>query len=91
MLPRVTAVSTCSLLAGVIFACRAVAAEPVVPPPPPLAIGPDHAAEIAREQTGGRILDVRPASGSSAYEVRVLLNEGRIRRVVVDVNSGRME
>ncbi|MGH8596978.1 MAG: PepSY domain-containing protein [Gammaproteobacteria bacterium] len=56
-------------------------------------LGADQAAEIARHQTGGRILDVRPAatSGKSAYEVRVLLNEGRVRRVVVDVNSGVVE
>jgi len=55
--------------------------------------GADQAAEIARLQTGGRILDVRPAatSGQSTYEVRVLLNEGRVRRVVVDVNSGAVQ
>ncbi|MGD9602039.1 MAG: hypothetical protein AB7O21_04385 [Gammaproteobacteria bacterium] len=49
-----------------------------------------HAAEIARVQTGGRVLDVRPAhdAAQSAYEVRVLLDAGRVRRVVVDVNSG---
>lgn len=72
-----------------------VAAEFAQPPlnPPPMALGADQAAEIARIQTGGRILDVRPAaaSGQSTYEVRVLLNEGRVRRVVVDINSGALQ
>jgi uncharacterized membrane protein YkoI len=81
-------------LSGV-FAAAAVATEfaPAPERPPLVSPGPDQAAEIARHQTGGRILDVRPAatSGQSAYEVRVLLNEGRVRRVVVDVNSGMVE
>lgn len=55
--------------------------------------GADHAAELARVQTGGRVLDVRPAhdSAESAYEVRVLLDEGRVRRIVIDVESGKIK
>ncbi len=58
--------------------------------PAPMLAGPDYAAEIARVQTGGRVLDVRPAltDKASAFEVRVLLDEGRVRRVLVDVESG---
>ncbi len=82
-------------LLTIVLTATSFAAE--FPPPAlqmPLApVGADQAAEIARVQTGGRILDVRPAatSGQSTYEVRVLLNEGRVRRVVVDVDSGAMQ
>lgn len=62
---------------------------PAQPTPP----GAHNAAEIARVQTGGRVLDVRPAldRAASEYEVRVLLDQGRVRRVVVDVESGQMK
>lgn len=77
---------------ALVFTTAVIAAEFEQSPPnsPRSPRGADQAAEIARLQTGGRILDVRPAatSGQSAYEVRVLLNEGRVRRVVVDVDSG---
>ncbi len=65
--------------------------SPPMPSPPPLAA--DRAAAIAREQTGGRVLDVRPtaASDQSSYEVRVLLDEGRVRKVVVNVISGQVQ
>lgn len=62
-------------------------------PAQPAPQGAHNAAEIARVQTGGRVLDVRPALDRAAteYEVRVLLDEGRVRRVVVDVESGQMK
>lgn len=83
-------------LAWVLSTVAVHAAEYAAPggPPagPPPRVGGDahHAAEIARVRTGGRVLDVRPAldAAQSAYEVRVLLDAGRVRRVVVDVDSG---
>jgi len=70
-------------------------AAPVAGGSPATAVvgGAHHAAEIARMQTGGRVLDVKPAidSTDSAYEVRVLLDAGRVRRVVVDVASGKVQ
>lgn len=55
-------------------------------------IGPDQAAAIARAQTGGRVLDVQPVpdGGQSAYAVRLLLEAGRVRTVVVDGHSGQI-
>lgn len=60
--------------------------------PPGGGIGPDQAAAIARAQTGGRVLDVRqlPNGGSSAFAVRLLLDAGRVRTVVVDGQSGQL-
>lgn len=49
--------------------------------------GADYAASVARDSTGGRVLDVQPLSldqGRESFEVRVLLQEGRVRRVRVD-------
>ena len=56
------------------------------------AIGPDQAAAIARAQTGGRLLDVQPVPDDerSAYAVRLLLEAGRVRTVVVDGHSGQI-
>ena len=78
---------------AVIVAVVTSAADIAPTAPPALPVGADQAAEIAREHTGGRILDVKPAVGAieSAYEVRVLLNEGRVRKIVVDVQSGQVE
>ncbi len=55
-------------------------------------IGPDQAAAIARAQTGGRVLDVRqlPNGGSASFAVRLLLDAGRVRTVVVDGQSGQL-
>ncbi|MCC7121712.1 MAG: hypothetical protein IT493_09165 [Gammaproteobacteria bacterium] len=55
-------------------------------------IGPDQAAAIARAQTGGRVLDVQrlPKGGTSAFAVRLLLDAGRVRTVVVDGRSGQL-
>jgi hypothetical protein len=53
--------------------------------------GADHAAARAREETGGRVLDVRPVQEGlgDAYEVRILLDEGRVRRIRVDSAAGQ--
>ncbi len=53
--------------------------------------GADHAAARAREETGGRVLDVRPLQEGldGAYEVRILLDEGRVRRIRVDSAAGQ--
>jgi len=53
----------------------------------PASGGADYAARAVRASTGGRVLDVQPLppeTGREAYEVRVLLQEGRVRRVRVD-------
>jgi uncharacterized membrane protein YkoI len=63
-------------------------------PPPTLSspIGPDRAAAIARAQTGGRVLDVRPVpnGGRESFAVRLLLDAGRVRTVVIDGQSGQL-
>lgn len=48
-------------------------------------ISADRAAELARQATGGRVLSVR-ASGEG-FEVKVLLDDGRVRNVRVDANG----
>jgi hypothetical protein len=56
--------------------------------------GADYAAHAARASTGGRVLDVQPLppeTGQQAYEVRVLLQEGRVRRVRVDAVPERQD
>lgn len=57
-----------------------------------ITIEADRAAAIARENTGGRVLDVRLLAddGGPAYAVRLLLNPGRVRTVLVDGNSGQL-
>jgi len=66
----------------------------LAPPPPPLSVTPgaDRAAAIARARTGGRVLDVRPVpnGGRESFAVRLLLDAGRVRTVVVDGQSGQL-
>lgn len=66
---------------------------PASPPPilNPAPLNPDEAAAIARTKTGGRVLDVRPlANGDPAgFEVRVLLDEGKVRTLLIDGASGQ--
>ena len=49
-----------------------------------------QAASIARATTGGRVLDVRPLQNDSpsAFRVRLLIDPGRVRTVIVDADSG---
>ena len=65
---------------------------PFVAPGAPPAIGPDQAAAIARARTGGRVLDVQalPAGEQAAFAVRILLDAGRVRTIVVDGQSGQI-
>ena len=44
-------------------------------------MSPDKAGEIARRQTGGRVLAVKPAKGG--YQVKVLTPDGQVRYVFV--------
>jgi uncharacterized membrane protein YkoI len=55
-------------------------------------IGEDRAASIARNATGGRVLNIRwkEAGGRPLYEVKVLLADGRVTIVRVDAQSGSM-
>ncbi|MDX1607185.1 MAG: hypothetical protein R3202_13420 [Candidatus Competibacterales bacterium] len=48
--------------------------------------GADAAAQIARAQTGGRVLSVQPSSNPQrpGYEVKVLLDDGRVRVLYID-------
>lgn len=46
--------------------------------------GADAAAEIARAQTGGRVLSVTPHPDGSGYTVKVLLDDGRVRTLHID-------
>ena len=50
------------------------------------------AANIARANTGGRVLDVKPVQSDEpmAYQVRLLVDPGRVRTVVVETDSGRL-
>lgn len=56
------------------------------------AIGPDRAAALAGQATGGQVLGVRPVryGNKTVYEVKVLLPGGRVRVVPVDAQSGRL-
>jgi uncharacterized membrane protein YkoI len=56
------------------------------------ALGADEAAALVRSASGGRILGVRRVNGARgpAYEVKVLLDGGRVRVYVVDATSGQI-
>lgn len=80
----------CLLTITCVMLGHAAFADSMTPPLPMLegaANGADYAASVARDSTGGRVLDVQPLSldqGRESFEVRVLLQEGRVRRVRVD-------
>jgi len=83
------ALLTVSLATGMDAAAAPVDADesaPIIP------IEADRAAAIARENTGGRVLDVRPLADDSgrSYAVRLLLDPGRVRTVLVDGDSGQL-
>ncbi|MBA2593775.1 MAG: PepSY domain-containing protein [Gammaproteobacteria bacterium] len=46
----------------------------------------DQAASIARRATGGRVLGVKPESGSQ--RVKILSRDGRVRTLEVDPRTG---
>lgn len=51
-------------------------------------ISADRAAAIARNATGGRVLNVQRQG--AVYRVRVLLDGERVRNVTVDARTGRV-
>ena len=79
------------------LASQAAAALEVIAPAPtasqtasPAQVQEMQAASIARANTGGRVLDVRPLQNEtpSAYRVRLLVDPGRVRTIIVDADSG---
>lgn len=55
-------------------------------------IGPDAAASMVRDRTGGRVLGVQRGGSAERprYDVKVLLPGGRVRIVSVDARSGAL-
>jgi len=54
-------------------------------------ISRDRAAEIARAQTGGRVLDVDlRRNGSPWYRVKVLIDGRKVRSIRIDARTGRV-
>ncbi len=49
-------------------------------------IGPDRAASIARQKSGGRVLSVQP--GRNRHSVKVLSPDGRVYKLEVDPRTG---
>ncbi len=86
--------STLSLarLAAALFLVTSVCAEaqgrrPDYPPPASAQGMPgDRAASIARRATGGRVLGVKPDSGSQ--KVKILSRDGRVRVLKIDPETG---
>lgn len=62
-------------------------------PMPSLAqVGPDQAAAMAQQATGGRVLQVEraDAGGRPAWRVKVVTGRGEVRIVLIDAATGRM-
>lgn len=55
------------------------------------AVSKDEAAALARQTTGGRVLDIQTQdrNGKTVYRVKVL-RDGRVRFVRVDAQSGNV-
>lgn len=50
---------------------------------------PEMAADIARRETGGRVLSVTPLErGQRGYRIRLLLDGGRVTTILVDSQGG---
>lgn len=87
--------SKCRLVSflSLVWVTGNVAAD-ALPPPRGAALGLSaaQAAEIARETTGGQVLAVRTlvVQEPRTYAVRVLVNPGHVRTVVVDSDSGTL-
>lgn len=59
------------------------------PPPPGYSL--DRAVEGVRSRTGGRVLSadtVRRDGKSAVYDIKVLTNDGRVRRMAIDSETG---
>lgn len=50
----------------------------------------DRAVEGVRSSTGGRVLsaDTRSRDGRSIYDIKVLTDDGRVRRMAIDGETG---
>ncbi len=57
----------------------------------PAAITLEQAAEMVRRDTGGRVLSATPSEqgGRRGYDIRVLLDGKRVKKVFVDARGGR--
>jgi len=55
-------------------------------------VSSSQAAEAVRARFGGRVLNVdqRERNGQVVYRVKILQDNGRLRTVLVDANSGRI-
>ena len=55
-------------------------------------VGPDQAAAVASQVSGGgRVLSVDRASGGRAWRVKVVTPRGEVRVVMVDAATGRAQ
>ncbi len=53
-------------------------------------VGPDHAAAVASQVSGGgRVLSVDRVAGGRAWRVKVVTARGEVRVVMVDAATGR--
>lgn len=79
------------ILAG-FFMVPSVEASPELWVQAALAIDKDQAAALARQATGGRVLDIQAEKqdGGTVYRIKVLLEDGRVRLVWVDAQSGKV-
>ncbi|MSQ68768.1 MAG: hypothetical protein EXR83_11340 [Gammaproteobacteria bacterium] len=89
--------SKCRLVSflSLVWVTGNVAADALASPPPrgaTLGLSAAQAAEIARETTGGQVLAVRTlvVEEPRTYAVRLLVNPGHVRTVVVDSDSGTL-
>ena len=57
----------------------------------PAAISLEQAADKVRRDTGGRVLSATPSEkgGRRGYDIRVLLDGKRVKKVFVDAHTGR--
>lgn len=80
----------CLISAG-LFVVPAVEASPELFVQAASVVSKDEAAALARQATGGRVLDIQAEdrNGRTVYRVKVLL-DGRVRFVQVDAQSGNV-
>ena len=83
------------LFALVVMLGPAVSGDPMVVPlvyaqADSADIGSDKAVEIARKQASGRVLDVqrKGATGSAAYEVKILQDDGHVKTIKIGAQDG---
>ncbi len=55
-------------------------------------LSPAEAAASARNATGGKVLKVKAMKGKKVdYRVKMLMPEGRVRHIIIDGDSGRLQ